>query len=206
MQIDDRHVARLDEAAIFGLGAAPLEGHPGRNGQRMQFRIETDLRNVNLDVHPEEWLSRDEGRPELAIQVDRPKAALLGLTVTDVIEAASEAHSTASAGYLANVQGLELPLRQTGRVRSVEDIKGTVITYHDGAAVAEWLRGLGPTVLVNESVVIERDGDLLVVGGTDDCDEGTVDPQAGCAGRPPVAVRQAQPQLMLMPPGSHEPL
>ena len=34
-------------------------------------------------------VGRDEGRPELAIQVDRPKAALLGLSVTNVAESIS---------------------------------------------------------------------------------------------------------------------
>ena len=29
-------------------------------------------------------IGREEGRPELAVRVDRPKAALLGLTVTSV--------------------------------------------------------------------------------------------------------------------------
>ena len=38
-------------------------------------------------------------------------------------------------GYLADVDSLELPIRQSGRVRSVADIAGTVIKYHDGAPV-----------------------------------------------------------------------
>ncbi|MEM7393474.1 MAG: efflux RND transporter permease subunit, partial [Verrucomicrobiota bacterium] len=50
----------------------------------------------------------------------------------DVVEAASESHSTLSAGYLPNVDGFELPIRQSGRVRSVEDIAGAVIKYHEG--------------------------------------------------------------------------
>jgi hypothetical protein len=34
---------------------------PGRGeGERSRFRIETDLRNVTLDIQPEEWLSREE--------------------------------------------------------------------------------------------------------------------------------------------------
>ena len=57
--------------------------------------------------------------------------------------------------------------------------------YFDGTAVADWLRGLGVRVLVNEHVVIARDGAQLVIGGTDDLDRGRVDPAAGCAGAPP---------------------
>jgi CzcA family heavy metal efflux pump len=39
------------------------------------------------------------------------------------------------AGYLTNVEGLELPLRQTGRVQSINDIKATIVKYHEGSAV-----------------------------------------------------------------------
>lgn len=35
---------------------------PARNGEKRQFRIETDLKNVNLDIMPEEWLSREEAQ------------------------------------------------------------------------------------------------------------------------------------------------
>jgi Cu/Ag efflux pump CusA len=62
-------------------------------------------------------------------------AALYGLTVEDVTRAAAEAHSTASAGYLANVQGVEIPLRQAARVRSEQDIRDTVLKYVDGSPV-----------------------------------------------------------------------
>ena len=44
----------------------------------------------------------------------------------DLAAAAEEAHSTSSAGYLADVDSLEIPIRQSGRVRSVEDIERTV--------------------------------------------------------------------------------
>jgi HME family heavy-metal exporter len=73
--------------------------------------------------------------PEYQVNIEQGKLRLYGLTIQDVTEAAGKSHSVASAGYLANVEGMELPLRQTGRVRSVDDIKQTLVRYHNGAAV-----------------------------------------------------------------------
>ena len=97
---------------------------------------EYDLRNRLLAVPGIAQVVATGGElPEYQVNVQPDRLLLYGLTVKDVIDAAGEAHSTASAGYLANVGGLEVPLRQVARVRSVEDIRGTVVKYHDGAAV-----------------------------------------------------------------------
>ena len=67
--------------------------------------------------------------------------------------------------------------------------------YYAGAAsVHGWLTALGARVLVNEHVVLERDGERLVVAGLDDVTDGAPEPLAGC----PPGVR---PQLVL----SHNP-
>ena len=73
--------------------------------------------------------------PEYQVHVDPDRLRLYGLSVADVTDAAREAHSIASAGYLPNVQGRELPMRQQSRVKNVSDISGTVVSYHEGAAV-----------------------------------------------------------------------
>lgn len=73
--------------------------------------------------------------PEYQINVRQDRLALYGLTVHDVAEAATKSHATAGAGYLVNVEGLELPLRQTGRVQGLDDIKHTLVKYHEGTAV-----------------------------------------------------------------------
>ena len=73
--------------------------------------------------------------PEYQVLVSQEKLRLHGLMIEDVKTAASAAHSTLSAGYLPDVDNLELPIRQSGRVRSVEDIAGTVVKIHNGAAV-----------------------------------------------------------------------
>jgi HME family heavy-metal exporter len=97
---------------------------------------EYDLRNRLLAVPGVAQVVAIGGElPEYQVNVQPDKLVLFDLTVKDVIDAAGEAHSTASAGYLTNVGGLEMPLRQTARVRSADDIKGTTIKYHKGAAV-----------------------------------------------------------------------
>ncbi|MBZ0136794.1 MAG: efflux RND transporter permease subunit [Planctomycetes bacterium] len=73
--------------------------------------------------------------PEYQVHVDQDRLALYELTIQDVIEAAGNAHATASAGYLPNVEGKELPLRQDARIASVADIRSTIIKYHRGAPV-----------------------------------------------------------------------
>lgn len=69
--------------------------------------------------------------PEYQVVGDQDKLRLYQLTIADVAEAAGASHSTLSAGYLPDVDSLELPVRQTGRVRSVDDIAGTIIKYQD---------------------------------------------------------------------------
>ena len=73
--------------------------------------------------------------PEYQILVEQDKLRLYGLTVQDVVAAAESSHSTLSAGYLPDVDSLELPIRQSGRVRSVFDIAGTMIRIHEGAPI-----------------------------------------------------------------------
>lgn len=97
---------------------------------------EYDLRNKLLAIPGIAQVSVIGGElPEYQVLVQQEMLRLYDLAVDDVIAAAEQAHSTLSAGYLPNVDSLELPIRQSGRVRSVADIAGTVIKYHDGAPV-----------------------------------------------------------------------
>ena len=73
--------------------------------------------------------------PEYLINVRQEQLQLHGLTIEDVVDAARSAHSTAGAGYLPNVDGLELPIRQTGRVQSAADIKGTLVRFQNGSPI-----------------------------------------------------------------------
>lgn len=97
---------------------------------------EFDLRNRLLAVPGIAQVVAIGGElPEYQINVHQDRLALYGLTIQEVAEAAGAAHSVASAGYLPSVDRLELPLRQTARVQSVDDIKNTLIKYHNGAPV-----------------------------------------------------------------------
>jgi len=97
---------------------------------------EFDLRNQLLAIPGIAQVSVIGGElPEYQVLVEQAKLRLYDLTIADVVDAAREAHSTLSAGYLADIDSLEMPIRQSGRVRSEEDIAGTVIKYHDGAPV-----------------------------------------------------------------------
>jgi CzcA family heavy metal efflux pump len=97
---------------------------------------EFDLRNRLLAVPGVSQVSAIGGElPEYQINVKQERLALHGLTVQDVVEAARAAHSTASAGYLPNVDSQELPIRQTARVKSVADIAATIVTYREGIPI-----------------------------------------------------------------------
>ncbi|MBQ72730.1 MAG: CusA/CzcA family heavy metal efflux RND transporter [Planctomycetaceae bacterium] len=70
--------------------------------------------------------------PEYRVAVDQERLAGLGLTITDVVDAARGAHSTASAGYLADVGRREIPIRQMARVNGIDDVAATLVDTIDG--------------------------------------------------------------------------
>ncbi|MGK0190106.1 MAG: CzcA family heavy metal efflux pump [Verrucomicrobiales bacterium] len=97
---------------------------------------EYDLRNKLLAIPGVSQVSVIGGElPEYQVLVRQDDLRLYDLTIEEVVEAAGASHSTLSAGYIANIESLEMPVRQSGRVRSVADIAGTVIKYHDGFPV-----------------------------------------------------------------------
>jgi len=119
-----------------------LSAPPGRAGAapvsalELRALAEYELRNRLLAVPGIAQVSAIGGElPEYQVNVHQDRLALYRLTTRDVVEAARAAHSTATAGYLPNVDRLEVPVRQTARVRSVEDIRNTLIKYHNGAPV-----------------------------------------------------------------------
>ena len=103
-----------------------------RSNMELRAYAEFDLRNKLLAIPGVSQISVIGGElPEYQVLVRQDNLRLYGLTIKDVAEAAGASHSTLSAGYIPNIDSLELPVRQSGRVRSVEDIAGTVIKYHD---------------------------------------------------------------------------
>ncbi len=73
--------------------------------------------------------------PEFQVECRQDRLLLYHLTLAEVVEAARQAHSTASAGFLPDVRGTEIPIRQSAQVRSVEDISRTMVAWHDGVPV-----------------------------------------------------------------------
>ncbi len=97
---------------------------------------EFDLRNKILAVPGVAQCVAIGGElPEYQVNVDQDRLRLYGLTISDVVDAAGGAHSTASGGYLVDVDHLEIPIRQQSRVTRPEDIAGTIVSYHDGVPV-----------------------------------------------------------------------
>ncbi|MBX3392761.1 MAG: efflux RND transporter permease subunit [Phycisphaeraceae bacterium] len=102
----------------------------------MRSFAEFDLRNKILAVPGVAQVVAIGGElPQYQINVRQDQLALYGLTISDVVEAARGAHSTASAGYVPNVENQELPIRQMARVTNAEDIRQTLVKYHNGAPV-----------------------------------------------------------------------
>jgi CzcA family heavy metal efflux pump len=97
---------------------------------------EFDLRRKLLAVPGVAQVSVIGGElAEYQVVVKQERLQLYGLTLADVARAAGAAHSTLSAGYLPDVGSLELPVRQSGRVRSEADIAGTLIKLHEWAPI-----------------------------------------------------------------------
>ena len=97
---------------------------------------EFELRSKLLAISGVSQVSAIGGElPEYQINVRQDLLTLYGLTIADVVKAAREAHSTASAGYLSDVDRAELPMRQAARVSSVRDIAATMVTMNNGLPI-----------------------------------------------------------------------
>lgn len=134
----DVHVEMTPITSITGEIMLLALSSPDGTVSDMDLRAyaEFDLRNKLLAVGGVAQVVAIGGElPEYQINVQAEQLRLYGLTVEDVVDAARESHSALSAGYLSDVDSLELPLRQTGQVTSVKDIAGAVIKYQGGSPV-----------------------------------------------------------------------
>jgi len=108
---------------------------------------EFDLRNRLLTVQGVSQVVAIGGwLPEYQVEFEPEVLRLHDLTAQDLSRALEGAHNLHSAGFLVDVDGRELPLRQGGRVEAIEDIEATVVAVRDGAPltvgdVAEVRRG-----------------------------------------------------------------
>ncbi|MBC8522482.1 efflux RND transporter permease subunit [PVC group bacterium] len=111
---------------------------PSGNASPLELRsyAEFDLRNKILAIPGVAQVVAIGGElPEYQVNVDQEQLRIYGLTISDVVEAAANAHSTASAGYLPNVGSFEIPIRQQSRVTKPSNIANTIIAFHDGVPV-----------------------------------------------------------------------
>jgi len=99
-------------------------------------RVAQDAK-VMMDKIPEvrnARVGRDEGRPELAVQVDRPKAAIFGLSVTDVANSIRTSVGGTQAAFFregGNEYPIIVRLREEDRGR-VEDLNDVLISTPTG--------------------------------------------------------------------------
>ncbi|MGN0885412.1 MAG: CusA/CzcA family heavy metal efflux RND transporter [Candidatus Spyradenecus sp.] len=127
-------VSVTGEIMLVALTAA--EGHARTLGEIREL-AEFDLRLRLMRIAGVGEVVVTGGRlPELQVLVEPEKLAQLGLTVGDVAEAAAASRTLAGAGYLPNVGGEEVPLRQEARAQSVEALARCVVP----AAAEEPLR------------------------------------------------------------------
>lgn len=134
----DTHAEITPITSITGEVMLVALSSPDKSVPALDLRAyaEFDLRNKLLAIPGVAQVVAIGGElPQFQVNVRQDRLMLYGLTVSDVVEAARNAHSTASAGYLANVENQELPIRQVARVQSIDDIKHTIVRYHDGAPV-----------------------------------------------------------------------
>jgi len=89
---------------------------------------EFDLRRVLLAVPGVAQVVAIGGQlPQYQILAEQDRLSLEGVSFDELVEAARDAHSTASAGYLPHVDGREIPLRQLARAGGVEDVERSLL-------------------------------------------------------------------------------
>jgi hydrophobic/amphiphilic exporter-1 (mainly G- bacteria), HAE1 family len=124
---------------LFGSGESRIALEVRGDDLRTSQQIAQSVKAV-MDRVPEirnARVGRDDGRPELAIQVDRPKAALLGLSVTGVANSIRTSVGGTQAAFFREA-GNEYPiivrLREEDRGR-VEDISDILLSTSQGQVI-----------------------------------------------------------------------
>lgn len=108
-----------------------LTGEAGSNPLDMRRIAEYSLRNRLLAIPGVGQVTVMGGRlPEYQIQYDPEKLRQSGITLDQLKDTIAASQSTAPAGYLEDVSGLELPLQQSTRASSPEQIGRTLVQGH----------------------------------------------------------------------------
>jgi CzcA family heavy metal efflux pump len=89
---------------------------------------EYELRNRLMSIQGIGQVVVIGGRlPEYQVNVSLERLAAFGVTLSDLVAASSASHTMAGAGYIPHVKGQEVPLRQTARVTSIDELKQVVV-------------------------------------------------------------------------------
>ncbi len=131
----DAHAEMTPITSITGEIMLLAVSSPGGELDAMALRsfAEFELRNQLLAIPGVAQATVIGGDlPEYQVLVSQENLRLHGITLEEVATAAGGSHSTLSAGYIADIDSLEMPVRQSGRVRGVEDIAGTVVRHQQG--------------------------------------------------------------------------
>ena len=108
----------------------------GASSLELRELAEYDLRTRLLGIPGIGEVAVIGGRlPECRVSVDPRRLAEHGLAVADVIEAARDTRTLLSAGYLANVGGDEIPLRQLARADSIAALRRAAVPLPSGDMV-----------------------------------------------------------------------
>lgn len=125
-------VSVTGEILMVALTAAPGGPTPGELRELAEF----DLRTRLLRIAGIGEVVVTGGRlPELQILLDPERLAQAGVSPEALIEAGRGAGTQLGAGYLADVGGEEVPLRQVARVESVEALRQVVVPGAEARAV-----------------------------------------------------------------------
>jgi HAE1 family hydrophobic/amphiphilic exporter-1 len=116
--------------------ALEIRGHDLADASRLAQQARNLMEQTPGIADPR--IGRDEGRPELSIRVDRPKAALLGLSVSSVAETIQTNVAGTQAAFFRE-RGEEYPiivrLREADRAR-ISDVDSVMIATPSGRVIA----------------------------------------------------------------------
>jgi HAE1 family hydrophobic/amphiphilic exporter-1 len=130
--------SRRNQAAnrLLGSGDSRIALEILGNDLQQAQRVAQDAKAMmdQVDEVRNARVSRDEGRPELAVQVDRPKAALFGLSVTGVANSIRTSVGGTQAAFFregGNEYPIVVRLRAEDRGR-IEDLNDVLISTPSG--------------------------------------------------------------------------
>ena len=121
-------------------GEIMLVALTGKDGGASALEIreiaEYDLRTRLLGIPGIGEVAVIGGRlPEYRVAADPRRIAEAGLSLSDIIEAARDTRTFLSGGYLANVAGEEVPLRQIARADTLDALKLSPIPLANGGSL-----------------------------------------------------------------------